>query len=140
VASENFCPKTVKARPEALPIWLEKGKVKKFQVGTPLTPNIAMVLPEAIESLKNFNPKPGVKFSLAYAAVVLVVSAALAVENLSKPFLAPLKIPVYFVPYTGTNSTYPTFPTLWIYFILPAGISSPVVLKESFILSLKIPA
>ena len=69
-----------------------------------------------------------------------MVSACLAVENLNKPFSAPLKTPEYFESLVAMNLTYPTFPTLWIYFILPAGNSSPVVVKESVMLSLKIPA
>jgi len=40
--------------------------VKKFQVGTPLTPYIAIVLAEGIPFLKNFKPNPGAKLSLAY--------------------------------------------------------------------------
>lgn len=44
MAEENFYPNNDNSIPLAGPIWLEKGWVKKFQVGTPLTPNIAMAL------------------------------------------------------------------------------------------------
>lgn len=69
--------------------------MKKFQVGTPLTPNIAIVLAEGIPFLKSLSPNPGVKFSLASCALFLDSSGFLATENLSNPYLAPLKTPVY---------------------------------------------
>jgi len=63
VAVENLVATAVNAAPDAPGMWLEKSLPKKFQVSTPLTPNIATKLALGFPSIKNFNPNPGVKLS-----------------------------------------------------------------------------
>jgi len=66
----------------------------------------------------------------------------MAADNLIKPYLAPLKIPEK-VELVGTNLTFPTAPTEWMYFVLvpviPDGNTSPLVSKVGSIDSRKIP-
>lgn len=76
-------------------MWLEKSLAKKFHDGIPLTPNIATKLADGTPSLNIFNPNPGVKLSMASAAVVLVWSGYLATDNLMRALSAPLNNPVY---------------------------------------------
>ena len=65
MAVENFCPRSLKAVPFPDEIWLEKGNLKKFQEGIPLTPNIAMMFPEGMPSLNSLSAIPGAKLSKA---------------------------------------------------------------------------
>lgn len=89
MAVENLDATAVNAAPLAPPMWFEKSFPKKFQVGTPLTPNIATKFTDGSPSTKNFNPNPGVKLSKASAAVVLVSSDYFAQESLIIPLSTP---------------------------------------------------
>ena len=72
-------------------MWLEKSLPKKFQVSTPLTPYMATKLIDGSPSTKNLSPNPGAKLSKASAAVVLVKSGYLAMDNLMMALSATIE-------------------------------------------------
>lgn len=139
VSVENFLAKSLVAVCVDAPIWVKKFYEKKFQspAGLPLTLHMATRLAESTLSLKNLRPRPGARGCFPSAV------GSAADDNLTIPWSAPSKIPVYGWLPELTNLTFPVAPTEWMYLVLvpsmDVGIVSPLPVNVGSIDSTKIP-